>query len=381
MLALFALLVTQRRKLMTAALPAIKQAILGQPDTIILRRVDDPRWKRPELVAGLTQELLAEGFSDSGVFAVDKMPGVLVRLMTGPGRDATAAVCDHPGIGAWVDIMSIYEDGRTVTATALPESGMPRPDWAKMMRFPQAPAAKLYQELLSGRPKGRIRPISADDAPREFELDYFKQTAWLRRRDVSLCDLQKMVDERIKDGSGKTPYVIAKKAQKRHDRRLRWTAAISLPVAAFMLTAAYFILGLAWDARCLGRRGKVINATVTDTRIRQIRSRHSHEAREVRYRFQLDERGPVYTCRDPWRGDDAWASLKFSAYDEAKKTGLAAVKYDPTDPWRHELAEAPGIGGVTDSPWFLVLGSLPFIFVGLLALVLGFSTLMLILIG
>ena len=188
-----------------------------------------------------------------------------------------------------------------------------------------------------------------------------------------------MVDERIKDGDERTPYLTAKRAQKRHDSRERWIAAIGLPIAAVMLTSAYFLLSLGWQAHCLCARGKVVSAAVTDIRVRQIRSRR--EVCEVRYRFQTENGGPGYTNRDFRRGENAWAGLKHSVCEETQKSGIVAVKYDPKDPWTHELVEAPGIGGVTDSPWFFVLSSLPFIIVGLFVFALGFSALMLVLIG
>ena len=370
---------TQRRKLMITAIPLIKQALLSQPDMIILQKADKPQWKRAGLVDKLTQELLAEGFSDAGSFAIDRMPGAFVRMMTGPGFDATAAVCDHPRIGAWVDITALYEDGRVVTATTVPKTGMPSPGWSRTFRFPGEPVAKLYSELLGRRPKDGIRTVSAEEAPREFEKAYFKSTAWLKQRDISLADLQKMVDERIKDGSEQTPYLTAKRAQKRHDSRERWIAAIGLPIAAVMLTSAYFILTLGWQAHCLRTRGKVISAAVTDIRVRKIRSRR--EVCEVRYSFQIENGRPGYTNRDLWREENAWASLKRSVCEDVRKSGVVAVKYDPKNPWTHELVETPGIGGVTDSPWFFVLSSLPFIIVGLFVFVLGFSALMLVLIG
>lgn len=376
--AVLILLMTQRRKLMMKAIPLIKQALLGQPDMIILQKTGEPQWKRPELVYKLTQELLAEGFSDAGSFAIDKMPGAFVRMLTGPGLDATAAVCDHPRIGAWLDISTLYEDGRVVTATTVPETGMPRPDWSRTLRFPGAPAAKLYSELLESRPKDGIRLISADAAPREFEGVYFKDTVWMRRRDISLADLQKMVAERIKDGNERTPYLVAKRAQKRHDSRERWIAAISLPIAVFMLAAAYGCLILARDTRSLKLHGKQINAIADDFRITRHEGRNHYQ---VRYHFQVDEKGPVYSSRDLFRGPDFWASIQSAAFEEVQKTKIVPLVYDAKNPWNNEPAQTVGISGLTDNPWFFVLSSLPFILLGLLALVLGLSALMLALIG
>jgi hypothetical protein len=376
--AVLILFITQRRKLMMTAIPLIKQALLGQSDMIILQRAEKPQWKRAEMVDKLTQELLAEGFSDAGAFAIDRMPGAFVRMMTGPGLDATAAVCDHPKIGAWVDISTLYEDGRIVTATTVPKTGMPSPDWSRTLRFPGEPAAKLYSELLGSRSKDGIRLISAEDAPREFEKAYFKDTVWLKQRDISLADLQKMVDERIKDGSDQTPYLTAKRAQKRHDSRERWIAAISLPIATFMLAAAYGCFILARDTRSLKLHGKQINAIADDFRITRHEGSNHYQ---VRYHFQADEKGPVYSSRDLFRGANFWASIQSAAFEEVQKTKIVPVVYDTKNPWNNEPAQTVGISGLTDNPWFFVLSSLPFILVGLFVLVLGLSALMLVLIG
>jgi hypothetical protein len=358
-------------------LPAIRHAFLVNPDMIVLARTKDPNWTRRELVEAMTAELLAEGFQDAGVFSVDKMPGVLVRLMIGPEQDATAAIYDHPKVGAWADITSIYDDGQIITATTMPDTGMPRPEWLKFFRFEGASAAQLYQRLLKARPAGQLRMIASDEAPRQFERTYFQHSTWLKQRDLSLDDLQKLVDNRIKD-AGKAPYLTAKKSQKRHERRQKWAAAICLPLAGLLLVAAYFVLTLAWDAYCLQTRGEVINAAATDFQI--LSPRRHRQYRQVHYSFQLGEGGPLYSRRGPWGANNAWASIKYAAYDEAQKSRLVAVRYDRANPWTNELVEAPGLGAVTRSPWFFVFGALPFILVGLFTLALGFSALMLTLI-
>jgi hypothetical protein len=182
-----------RKKLLEQATPAVRQAVLKQADSITLARTESPQWRQAAAIEGMTNELAGQGFSDAGTFTVDKMPGVLVRILVNPGANVSANLYDHPQGGTWAELVTRYEDGSAATATGLPSKGVPRPDWLKTMRFPGASATQLYRELVQGRPSGAMKPAMAANAAQEFEQGYLSYMVWLKNRDLSSADVLRMV--------------------------------------------------------------------------------------------------------------------------------------------------------------------------------------------
>src|SRR5437868_9486069 len=58
-----------------------KRALTKLPEYVTLARVESPEWTNAELVARQAEPLLGCAFLDAGVYSIDKMPGVLIRMM------------------------------------------------------------------------------------------------------------------------------------------------------------------------------------------------------------------------------------------------------------------------------------------------------------
>src|SRR2546428_304458 len=58
-----------------------KKALGQQPDTIHLERQTFASWNDAAAIEALARPLLAAGFSDCGVYTVDKMPGVKMQVL------------------------------------------------------------------------------------------------------------------------------------------------------------------------------------------------------------------------------------------------------------------------------------------------------------
>lgn len=185
-----------RVKVVSQATPAVRQAILQQPDTVTLTRSDSPQWRNIAMIEGLANELAGAGFAEVGTFSVDKMPGVLLRMMLNSGANVVANLYDHPKGGTWAELVTRYEDGSWATATALPDKGVPRPDWIKTFRHPGASAAQLYRELIQQRPAGAMKLITSANAAADFEQGYLSYMTWLKNRDLSSVDVLRMVQKR-----------------------------------------------------------------------------------------------------------------------------------------------------------------------------------------
>lgn len=361
-----AVLALRQRELLRSVLPEIQAAFQRQPDRLRLQRVEKPEWKRAQTIEEMTRALAGEGFEDAGTFSVDAMPGVQVRLLAKPEDLMMACVYEHPRVGAWAELVTRYEDGSAATATTLPDMGVPRPPWLKSFRFPDASAAELARRLASERPAGAMKRVSAADAPGEFERGYAEHMAWMKNRSLDLNDVRRMAERRVEEAAEGTPLLTALRARVRRSQRRRWVLPFLLPVSLIAFAMGFGCLVLARDARALRLRGRTTVAAVDATRRVWV---GGDEERQVRYHFQLEPGGPVYSARGLFHEPDAWAGLQFPAFDEAEKTRTVLVVYDPADPWNHGLVKSPGFAGITDSPWFFGLGALPFLAVGLFSLV------------
>lgn len=185
-----------RVRVVSQATPAVRQAILQQPDTVTLTRCESPQWRNVAMIEGLANELAGDGFTEVGTFSVDKMPGVLLRMMVHSGANVVANLYDHPKGGIWTELVTRYEDGSWATATTLPDKGVPRPGWIRTFRHPGASAGQLYRELVQQRPAGAMKVITAANGAADFEQGYLSYMTWLKNRDLSSVDVLRMVQKR-----------------------------------------------------------------------------------------------------------------------------------------------------------------------------------------
>lgn len=154
-----------------------KQAVAAQPDKITLSPISRPVWQDAG-VQPIISSLRSTGFSDAGVYSVDKMPGVKVAILVKPEVYVAAHVYEHPKAGVWIELVTRYLDGTSTTLTTLPSTGQQQPAWLTTLRSAKAPAADLVQQLIRDRRPGAIKPVSAQQAPREFEEGFAKYMSW-----------------------------------------------------------------------------------------------------------------------------------------------------------------------------------------------------------
>jgi hypothetical protein len=156
-----------------------KKAVEAQPDSITLTRVATPAWQDASVPQILTS-LRTAGFKDAGVYSVDKMPGVKVAILAKPEDCVAAHVYEHPKTGTWIELVTRYQDGTSTTLTTLPSTGQNQPAWLTTIRAGKAPAGELVRQFIQERRwrSGVMKPVSAEQAPREFEEGFAKYMSW-----------------------------------------------------------------------------------------------------------------------------------------------------------------------------------------------------------
>lgn len=161
------------------------KALAEQPDRIHLIRADDGAWKNRKEAAEFAEPLLGSGFDDAGVYTVDEMKGVVLRLFVRPQEAWLATIYEHPKVGRWVEISLRLQGGGGFAVTSLPANGLDdRPDFP-MLRFPGAAPQTLLSRMRAEKPAGMPEAITADTAAQRFEAAYAEGVAWRKQHGIS----------------------------------------------------------------------------------------------------------------------------------------------------------------------------------------------------
>lgn len=163
-----------------------KRVLTKLPVFISLARVDTPDWTNPEQVRRQAEPLLRCGFKDAGVYSVDKMPGVLIRMMCQPQTGVAAHIHDHPRQGSWIEMVTRYDDGSTHAVSTLPPTGMKHPEWfRKILADKSIPTDRIYARYLPQRQQHGIRLVPTGEIVREFEEVYHRLALWRQEAGIS----------------------------------------------------------------------------------------------------------------------------------------------------------------------------------------------------
>lgn len=175
------------RKAGRAALAEVgKRALARLPAEVSLFPTDSPVWSNPEAVEQQAVPLRREGFKDLGVYRVDTMPGVLIRIVAHPETNVAAHIYDHPKSGSWVEFVTRYSDGSTSSLSTLPPTGMERPVWFRRIQADKSfRTDQLYRQFLTQREWHNIKAVSPQESIHEFEVNFHKLAAWRQEHGIS----------------------------------------------------------------------------------------------------------------------------------------------------------------------------------------------------
>lgn len=172
-----------------------KDALAKIPDQIQLSRVNAPQWKDGAAIQQQASPLVHAGFNDLGTYSVDKLPGVLVRILFQPQTYVAAHVTEHPRAGNWIEIATRYTDGGSDFLTTLPDQGIAGPPFVRTARADKStPTDALYQQHLKQRKPSGIKPVNQNDAAREFEGAYLRYMVWKNNKGLKPEEVAKVVE-------------------------------------------------------------------------------------------------------------------------------------------------------------------------------------------
>jgi hypothetical protein len=188
------------------------------PFRVTLAPVPAVEWEGPDEVEEFAAPLRAAQFVDAGTFIV--VPANFrVAGFCLPQERAYAVICEHPQAGCWMELVSYYEDGSSVTYSTLQDTLLDRSEH-KVIRFLEGfGAEELLRTFLRERPRKTLRHVSPQQFREDFEHAYAEGTDWIIARGGPTEDEIRRICER--SGEPCAPAVV-------EAIRDRWTTAITL---------------------------------------------------------------------------------------------------------------------------------------------------------
>ncbi len=177
---------------------AIAAAALGkQPDTIKLSAAGPAPWRNAGLADATYAEFRGLGYLDGGVWQVQEMPGVLVRLMANPRDSLYAALYEHPQVGQWFDIGRHLKDGNSDSWTTSKDTGLEKRPGHSMVHLPGQSATAVHARAVAERAAQWPKPVRVEDCVQEFERAYRESTAWRKSNGISRREVVRVASRKI----------------------------------------------------------------------------------------------------------------------------------------------------------------------------------------
>ena len=188
------------------------------PFRISLWPFSTSEWDEPGEVEEIAAPLREAQFTEVGTFLV--RPGSLrLAAFCHPRERAFAVVYEHPQAGRWVDLVSYYEDGSSITYTTSPDTMMDRPEKKPIHHLDGFGADELLRTFLRERPHKPLRPVSPQQFQENFERAYAEDMDWrIARGGPTEDEIRRSVERK---GKQCTPELV-------QAVRGSWAAAIEL---------------------------------------------------------------------------------------------------------------------------------------------------------
>jgi hypothetical protein len=163
-----------------------KDALAKVPDQIRLLPATAPQWKDFSAIQQQVTPLAGAGFLDQSTYSVDKMPGVLVRILFQPATYVAGHITEHPQAGNWIELVTRYTDGGSDFLTTLPDQGIEPPPFARTARAAKGtPTDSLYRQHPGQRRSSAIKPVNQNDVAHKFEDAYTRYMVWKNNKGLS----------------------------------------------------------------------------------------------------------------------------------------------------------------------------------------------------
>jgi hypothetical protein len=125
------------------------------------------------------------GFEDAGIHTVPELPGLVIQLLAHYGDSFYAAIYQHPKAGTWYDVISLYEDGTSVTYTTARPTALKQRPGHPTVNLPGADPARVLDKALGQRPRRPLKQATAALAANVFETAYADSIAYRKQSRIT----------------------------------------------------------------------------------------------------------------------------------------------------------------------------------------------------
>jgi hypothetical protein len=188
------------------------------PFRVTLAPVRAVEWEAPDEVEEFAAPLRSAQFVEVGTFIAEPANLRLAAFCL-PHEHAWAVIFEHPQAGRWVELVSYYADGSSVTYSTLHDTLLERAEHKVIRVLDGFGAEELLRTFLHERPRKTLRPVSPRQFREEFERAYADAMDWMIARGGPSEDEIRRICER--SGKPCAPAVV-------QAIRDRWTTAIAL---------------------------------------------------------------------------------------------------------------------------------------------------------
>jgi hypothetical protein len=171
-----------------------EKALAEQPDEIHLTLEPNHDWADSATVQGFLVPLVERGFQEAGIYRVAEMEGVVVGFMVQPVQRVAACIYEHPQVGHWVDVVCRYQDGRSLTYTTAPPTGLDQRPGSETVRALGAGSDELFDRMIRERPAGELESITPTNVVDRFVTAYAEETAWRKNKGISAGEVARNVE-------------------------------------------------------------------------------------------------------------------------------------------------------------------------------------------
>jgi len=164
------------------------------PFRIEIEPARDSSWIWPGVIESVAADLHGEGFADVGVF--DLKPAAIRTLaLLDAKRSIWGLVCEQPKIGLWLQLVTEFEDGTSITYSTDARATILDPAPQQILKsLPEMNAKELIAAFVAERPEGAMKPVIAEKFPTVFESSWARCMDWrISRGGVTADEIRRMV--------------------------------------------------------------------------------------------------------------------------------------------------------------------------------------------
>lgn len=158
-----------------------KRAGARVPDEVHLTPIQMIIWKDQDKWREDYKALEECGFRHVGNYRVQEI-GVDVEFLMNPEERAQACIYNHPVVGVFMDVVTRYEDGTSVTFANRNATGLDQHPKYQNRFLGEIPAAELVERALRERPDWAKKPVREEDLVPDFCRVWKEYKKWRSSR-------------------------------------------------------------------------------------------------------------------------------------------------------------------------------------------------------